>query len=747
MTLPGEGVPSVRPVFQPIVDLRNGSLVAVEALSRGESGAEESPERLFASATAAGTVSLLDEVCLRAALRRVREVDEAVTLFLNIEPVTLSELSHQRLRDLSSLAPDHVRVLVEVTERDLLERPAELVRGVRRIRDVGWGVALDDVGAEPAGLALMPFLQPDVIKLDLALVHERTTLQSAAVINAVRAEAERSGAAVLAEGIETEQHLERALAMGAQLGQGWLFGHPAPLDVAGMVAFPIPRRSSADAATRGTTPFETLRATTTAQRAGVPLLAAVTRQLERQAMLLDEGTVVLANFQHAQMMSGQTRRRYESLAAVTALTAVTGGGMPDEPAPGVHGTALAADDPLAREWVVIVISPHFTAALAARDAADDGGPAGGSAPGQAGVVTRRLDYILTADRGRVLRAAGLLLEKVRARPPRMPSRPRSSGDSTPRAMAGVFGPDLPDLLLRAIATASNGIVIADARQPDLPLVYANAAFTRITGYPLEEVLGRNCRFLQGRDTDPNQVQPIRRRLLAGRDVHTVLLNYRRDGTPFWNEIHLSAVRDDIGDITHYIGNQLDVTARVDRERRTSYLAYHDELTGLPNRAYVLDHLQLELRRAERSGMSVAAVLMDLDGFKAINDRFSHAAGDVALTWAAQRLRSAVRAGDLVGRFGGDEFLVVLAGLPPAPELRTAVASATTDDPSPAERIVGQVRWHLHAALDAPFEYAGSVIDLSASSGAAISPRDGSAPAALVASADVAMYRDKANRRS
>ncbi|MCZ2839546.1 diguanylate cyclase domain-containing protein [Modestobacter sp. VKM Ac-2985] len=724
--------PAVRSLFQPIVDLSDGALVAVEALSRGGAGSPESPTELFAAAAAAGTTTALDTTCLHAALRGVATVAQPTTLFVNIEPATLSTLSPADLAELAELTPAGVQVVLEVTERDLLERPADLVRGVRGARAIGWRVALDDVGAEPAGLALVSFLRPDVIKLDLALVRGHTSLQAAAVVNAVRADAERSGALVLAEGIETEEHLDRALAMGARLGQGWMFGRPGELPRTGMRALPLrPVPAAHGAGVPGpVTPFAVLAAASAPQRAGIPLLASMTRQVERQALLLDEQTVVLANFQHAELMSARTRRRYETLGRLTALTAVTGAGMPDEPAPGVVGTALDADDPLTDEWVVTVVSPHFAAALAAREV-PEGGRGDRTAPGAA---DRRLDYVLTYDRPRVLEAAGLLLEKTRPAITGTAPLPRpapAAGDPVLR----VTEAELPDLMLRAVSVASNGIVIADARRPDQPLVYANAAFLRLTGYREAEVLGRNCRFLQGQDTDQNQVHPIGRRLVAGRDVDAVLLNYRRDGSAFWNEMHISAVRDGHGEVTHLIGSQFDVTARVDRERRTAYLAHHDELTGLPNRAHVLEHLDLELRRARRSGGSVAVVLLDLDDFKAVNDRFGHAVGDAALVGAAGRMRSAVRAGDLLGRLGGDEFLVVLAGLP---------GGAQPDDagrPTAAE-LVRRVQEHLRAALATPLQLPGTVLRIGASSGAAVFPADADETASLLACADAAMYRTK-----
>ena len=118
-------------------------------------------------------------------------------------------------------------MVVELTERALTDRPAEVLAAVAWLRERGCGIALDDVGVDERSLALMPFLAPDVIKLDMSLIQARgATPVAARVLNAVAAEAERSGAVLLAEGIETEEHLARARAVGATLGQGWLFGRP-----------------------------------------------------------------------------------------------------------------------------------------------------------------------------------------------------------------------------------------------------------------------------------------------------------------------------------------------------------------------------------------------------------------------------------------------------------------------------------------------------------------------------------------
>lgn len=292
-------------------------------------------------------------------------------------------------------------------------------------------------------------------------------------------------------------------------------------------------------------------------------------------------------------------------------------------------------------------------------------------------------------------------------------------------MPGVPRDELPALLTRAISTASNGIVIADARAVDMPLVYANAAFERMTGYRQEEVLGRNCRLLQGPATDRTMARVISRRLLAGRDVHVTLLNYRRDGSPFWNEVTISPVHDDQHRLTHFIGNQVDVSDRVDRDERTAYLTSHDALTGLPNRVNVLEQLEQELRRSARTGAGVAVVVIDLHRFTGVDDAYGHGVGDQALLLAAQRLRSVVRAADLVGHLGENQFVLVLTGLPPG-------------DDEPVRRVVE----HLRTALGAALDVAGRRVHLDVGIGYALSPGDGGDAARLVDMADARTYRSE-----
>ncbi|MEG5017615.1 MULTISPECIES: PAS domain S-box protein [unclassified Microcoleus] len=121
------------------------------------------------------------------------------------------------------------------------------------------------------------------------------------------------------------------------------------------------------------------------------------------------------------------------------------------------------------------------------------------------------------------------------------------------------------LLERAIAASSNSILIADATKPDTPIIYCNPAFEKLTGYSAEEVIGRNCRFLQGPDTDQAELNKLRRSLEAGTEIQVVLKNYRKDKTPFWNELMVSPILDNEGKVTHFIGVQNDISKRVAAE--------------------------------------------------------------------------------------------------------------------------------------------------------------------------------------
>ncbi|MEK0083561.1 diguanylate cyclase domain-containing protein [Benzoatithermus flavus] len=202
---------------------------------------------------------------------------------------------------------------------------------------------------------------------------------------------------------------------------------------------------------------------------------------------------------------------------------------------------------------------------------------------------------------------------------------------------------------------------------------------------------------------------------------------RRDGTYAWIEERATvAERAADGRPARIVGLSADITARKEAELRLEHLALHDPLTGLPNRRALAEALDHAIARARRTGQPVAVLVLDLDGFKAVNDRHGHPAGDAALVEVADRLRRTVRRSDIVARLGGDEFAVVAGELKgPAPVLRLA------------RRIV--------AALTTPMRLEAAEVPIGVSIGVAFFPGDGETPEDVLGHADRALYAAKRDR--
>jgi PAS domain S-box-containing protein len=162
---------------------------------------------------------------------------------------------------------------------------------------------------------------------------------------------------------------------------------------------------------------------------------------------------------------------------------------------------------------------------------------------------------------------------------------------------------------RALDAASNGVLITNPLLPDNPIIDVNPAFTRLTGYARDEVLGRNCRFLQGPDTDAAAVQRLRAAIAAGSDTSETLLNYRKDGTPFWNDLSIAAVRDAAGQLTHFIGVQTDATARKQLELEL-VAALEAAQAGIRTKTLFLAMMSHELRTPLQAVLGYADFLLN-----------------------------------------------------------------------------------------------------------------------------------------
>ncbi|MFZ6743378.1 EAL domain-containing protein [Undibacterium sp. JH2W] len=287
------------------------------------------------------------------------------------------------------------------------------------------------------------------------------------------------------------------------------------------------------------------------------------------------------------------------------------------------------------------------------------------------------------------------------------------------------------LLLReqALVSSSNGIMITRSDDSDHSIVYVNPAFERITGYTAQEVIGREGRFLVREDLAQPDLQEIRTALREKRAGCALLRNYRKDGTQFWNELHISPVKDATGAATtHFVSVINDVSERVNYQKELEYQATHDSLTGLANRNLLNDRITQAIAWAKRQDLSVGLMLLDLDHFKLINDASGHGAGDEMLKQVANRLSHCVRETDTVARLGGDEFVIILTDLP-----------ETGDVDIVAEKIL--------SALARPFEINGHDVFVTASIGISLYPRDGDHGEILLRYADIAMYRVKEHGRN
>ncbi|WP_051324214.1 sensor domain-containing diguanylate cyclase [Candidatus Solirubrobacter pratensis] len=275
-----------------------------------------------------------------------------------------------------------------------------------------------------------------------------------------------------------------------------------------------------------------------------------------------------------------------------------------------------------------------------------------------------------------------------------------------------------------------GVLVVDT---SARVVLANEAVARLFGVRVAELVGRP---LSGVPVDllddrghllANEEMPMSR-ALRGEEVRAAVARLvRRDGTLLWIEAQASPLLDEAGDLYGAVASYDDVTLRVEQDRRTRQEADTDPLTGLANRRALERTLISALARAAARGRTAAVLMLDLDGFKAINDSLGHAAGDAALREVGRRLRRCVRERDLVARLGGDEFVVLL----------TDVGGHSGAAAEACERV--------DAVLAEPIALEHAEVRLGAAIGVATFPGDGADAPALLAHADRAMYAAKAAR--
>ncbi len=275
-------------------------------------------------------------------------------------------------------------------------------------------------------------------------------------------------------------------------------------------------------------------------------------------------------------------------------------------------------------------------------------------------------------------------------------------------------------LWQAIEQSPVSVVITDG---DANIEYVNPAFEQITGYERKHVIGKNPRILQSGKTPVAVYQAMWKTLLGGESWKGELLNKRRDGTLFWEEVQIAPVVDEQGTVRHYLAMKVDISLRKQYEETILKQAHFDSLTGLPNRFLSLDRLNQQMVEADRDACKVAVLFLDLDNFKKVNDTLGHDVGDKLLIDVGKRLKAAVRSGDTVARFGGDEFVILLGGIKKEEEAA----------------VVAEV---LIRKMAPPFIVDKREFQVGASIGISIYPDDADSVKAMLRNADTAMYNAK-----
>ena len=276
---------------------------------------------------------------------------------------------------------------------------------------------------------------------------------------------------------------------------------------------------------------------------------------------------------------------------------------------------------------------------------------------------------------------------------------------------------------RAIDASANAVIITSALAPRYPIEYVNPAFERITGYSASEVLGRSCSLLWAEDRDQPEIEELLAALRDKREGHAVLRGYGKDGSMFWSDTYLAPVRDDTGEVNHFVVALYDITATKRYQAELEFQANRDTLTGLANRNLLHDRLRQASAYAGRYGHPVWVMFMNLDRFKFVNDTLGHRAGDQLLKIVADRLRRALRDADTIARLSADEFVII------QPERAEGGLS-----PAVVQRIMD--------AVAEPIVIEGHEFVMGCCIGIAVCPTDGVDADQLIKHAGIAMYRAK-----
>jgi len=280
-------------------------------------------------------------------------------------------------------------------------------------------------------------------------------------------------------------------------------------------------------------------------------------------------------------------------------------------------------------------------------------------------------------------------------------------------------------LSSALEQTADSVMITNI---DGVIEYVNHAFESTTGYSAAEAIGRKPNIVKSGRHDNAFYEKLWKTILEGEVYRDVIINRRKDGSLYYEEKSITPLKDGNGNVINFISAGMDITTRMQAEEQLQHLAYHDVLTGLPNRTLFMERLTHALLQRHCGDAKVAVLFLDVDRFKAINDTLGHESGDRFLQSFARLLLGCVRSGDTVSRFGGDEFAILIENVDSV-EAVTAVA----------EKVL--------QALSKPFRVEGPDLYMTTSIGIAIYPDDADNANILLKQADSAMYQAKESGRN
>jgi diguanylate cyclase (GGDEF)-like protein/PAS domain S-box-containing protein len=281
------------------------------------------------------------------------------------------------------------------------------------------------------------------------------------------------------------------------------------------------------------------------------------------------------------------------------------------------------------------------------------------------------------------------------------------------------------------------------------IVYVNPYFHELTGYTCDEIMGKNPRILKSGNAPPEKYKELWDTIKAGKTWRGEFLNKKKNGDLYWELAIISSVKDEDGKILNYIGVKNNITKRKQAElklqkanemlkikidtitalqRQLKEQAIRDPLSTLHNRRFLLERIDDDFEMTRRNGQSLSIVMIDIDHFKNINDTHGHLAGDTVITELAKLLRKGIRRTDLICRYGGDEFLIVLFDC----------------DAARALKVIENIRKMLYSSSIA---YKDTRIKVSLSAGISTYPSDGNTFKKVSARADGALYFSKNNGRN